>query len=57
LLRTSTSHGKPPAQSMTLKQFQSKGGKSRSEKKIKAVRENLAKARAIKLENAKKDEK
>jgi len=42
---------------MTLKQFQSKGGKSRSEKKIKAVRENLAKARAIKLENAKKDEK
>ena len=35
---------------MTLKEFQSKGGKSRSQKKIKAVRKNAAKARAAKEE-------
>jgi ribosomal protein L29 len=30
---------------MTLKQFQKKGGKSRSPKKVKAARKNVAKAR------------
>ncbi len=33
---------------MTLRDFQSKGGKSKSPKKIRAVKENLKKAREAK---------
>ena len=36
------------ARSMTLKEFQSKGGKSRSPKKLKAVRKNIVLARKAK---------
>ena len=39
---------------MTLKEFQSKGGKSRSPKKLKAVRKNAAIARKAKKEGKSK---
>ena len=39
---------------ITITEFQSKGGKSRSPKKVEAVRNNLAKARAVMAERRKK---
>jgi len=41
-------------QDITIKDFQRKGGKSRSPKKVEAVRKNLAKARAVMAERRKK---
>lgn len=39
---------------ISITEFQSKGGKSRSPKKVEAVRNNLAKARAVYAEMRKK---